>query len=315
MTIATIIEAHQTPSLEKIWTNFCSPTSTPRIMQDAVHGITQEIVLAAKSHDKALGGSTTMIPILRGALPMFVAAQPLLSSSCILVRCSKTKGTEDVVVDWLGREPFPAAPDDGKIVILDTIIATGDTVVKLCEELYEMSAEPGSVAVWCCYAAPDALARIAACPVVEYVVVGKKAERCDERGYLVPYTNGDIGDKIYGVSKEVVPATVVGSKSVISEVRELLVESGGGWRLTEDGRAIERDFQFSGFQKAWTFMGQVADMATQLRHHPEWTNVGRSSSPIASVLTIEGLRKGLYPLDNPPVQMLDGIGSGHGSDM
>jgi 4a-hydroxytetrahydrobiopterin dehydratase len=190
---------------------------------------------------------------------MFVAAQPLLpATSCILSRCSKAKGTQNVVVEWLGRQPFPAKADDGKIVILDTIVATGDTVVKLCEELWEMSGkQPRSVVVLCCYAAPEALERIAQCPVVEYVVVGRRAERCDEKGYLVPYTNGDIGDKIYGVQKKErkaeKPVAAEGEdvRSVLSEVQTLLIGNGGSWELTEDGLAIQREYQFSGFNKAW----------------------------------------------------------------
>lgn len=110
-------------------------------MQDTIHALTQEMISMAESYDKTLTQSpTTMIPIFRGALPTFVAAQPLLpATSCILSRCSKTKGTQDVVVEWLGRRPCPQKSDDGKLVVLDTIIATGDTVVKVCEELWEMS--------------------------------------------------------------------------------------------------------------------------------------------------------------------------------
>ena len=145
----------------------------------------------------------------------------------------------------------------GSGVILDTIIATGDTVVKLCEELWEMSGQkPDSVVVWCCYAAPEALERIGRCPVVEYVVVPKRAESCDERGYLIPYTNGHIGDKIYGgVSGQDEKVEPVAEREdrecVLSGVHGLLVENGGLWKLTEDGLRIERDIHFSGFKKAW----------------------------------------------------------------
>ncbi|KAJ5227820.1 hypothetical protein N7489_008528 [Penicillium chrysogenum] len=118
---APIIELPQTPKLTNLMTTFCSPSSTPKIMQDTIHTLTHEIISAAKSHDQTLQPPTTMIPTLRGAL-----THPLLpATSCILARCNKTKGTQDVVVDWLGRRPFPPASDDGKIVILDTIIATG----------------------------------------------------------------------------------------------------------------------------------------------------------------------------------------------
>ncbi|OQE07641.1 hypothetical protein PENVUL_c012G09608 [Penicillium vulpinum] len=262
MTIsAPIIELPQTPTLTTLMTTFCSPSSTPKIMQDTIHALTHEIISAAKSHDTTLTQSfTTMIPILHGALPMFVAAQPLLpATSCILARCSKAKGTQDVVVDWLGRRPFPPESDDGKILVLDTIIATGDTVVKLCEELWEMSGQKSrSVVVLCTYAAPDALEKVARCPVVEYVLVGRRAERCDERGYLVPYTNGDIGDKIYGgewskkaKTGNIVVAAGEDMASVLLGVQSLLVENGGLWKLTENGSAIEREIQFSGFKEAW----------------------------------------------------------------
>jgi 4a-hydroxytetrahydrobiopterin dehydratase len=258
-TPAPIIELPQTPTLTNLMTAFCSPSSTPKIMQNTIHTLTHEIISAAKSHDQTLQSETTMIPILRGALPMFVAAQPLLlSTSCILARCSKMC-TQDVVVDRLGRRPFPPASDDGKIVILDRIIATGGTVIKLCEELWELSGGlPRSVVVLRVYAAPEALERVARCPVVEYVVVGRRAERCDERGYLVPYTNGDIDDKIYGgvwrkegKTKEPVVAEGEDVQSVLSGVQRLLVENGGLWKLTEDGLAIEREIQVSGFKEAW----------------------------------------------------------------
>ncbi|KAJ5360868.1 Transcriptional coactivator/pterin dehydratase [Penicillium concentricum] len=305
---APIIELPQTPTLTTLMTTFCSPSSTPKIMQDTIHALTHEIISTAKSHDKSLTQSpTTMIPILRGALPMFVAAQPLLpATSCILARCSKKKGTQDVVVDWLGRRPFPPESDDGKIVVLDTIIATGDTVVKLCEELWEMSGErPRSVVVLCTYAAPEALKRVARCPVVEYVVVGRRAEWCDERGYLVPYTNGDIGDKIYGVvwrnNGKPVVAEGEDVKSVLSGVQSLLVENGGLWKLTEDGLAIEREIQFSGFKEAWTFMEQVADTAAKHHHHPGWTNVYNK----VSIRWTTHHPKGLTNLDVVMAQLCD----------
>jgi 4a-hydroxytetrahydrobiopterin dehydratase len=123
---APIIKLLQTPTATTLMTTFCSPSSSPEIMQDTIHALTYEIVSAAKSHNETLTqSSTTMIPVLRGALPMLVAVQPLLpATSCILSRCRMTKGTQDVVVDWLGRRPFPPESDDGKIVILDTIVAT-----------------------------------------------------------------------------------------------------------------------------------------------------------------------------------------------
>ncbi|KAJ5511564.1 Transcriptional coactivator/pterin dehydratase [Penicillium expansum] len=216
-----------------------------------------------------------MIPILRGALPMFVAAQPLLpATSCILARCSKTKGTQDVVVDWLGRRPFPAESDDGKIVILDTIIATGDTVVKLCEELWEMSGKQASAG-----------------GIGEGGALSSGGVIRSTAG--VWSKEGKMGEPVFAEGEEV--------QSVLSGVQSLLVENGGLWKLTEDGLAIEREIQFPGFKQAWTFMKQVADEATKLRHHPEWTNVYNK----VSVRWTTHDPKGLTKLDVVMAQVCD----------
>ena len=257
---APIIEVPSTPAREALMKDLCAPSATPKSTQDTIHVLTHQILTTAQTHDATIVQSpTTLIPILRGALPMLVAAQPALpQSSSILARCSKTKGTADVVVEWLGRRPFPAAQDDGKIIVLDTIVATGDTIVQLCAELRALSGGTASMVVLCCYAAPAALERVAACPGVEYVVVGSLAERCDERGYLVPYTHGDIGDKIYGerfVAEKPVAATGEDVSRVVKMAEELLVENGGAWRLDSECLALQRDFQFPGFKQAWVSGG------------------------------------------------------------
>ncbi len=43
------------------------------------------------------------------------------------------------------------------------------------------------------------------------------------------------------------------------------------WVETEG--ALEREFTFSSFTQAFAFMTQVAFIAEDLDHHPEWTNV------------------------------------------
>ena len=44
-----------------------------------------------------------------------------------------------------------------------------------------------------------------------------------------------------------------------------------GWRL-QDGKLC-RDFEFSDFQHAFTFMRKVAELAEDRQHHPDWRNV------------------------------------------
>ena len=46
-----------------------------------------------------------------------------------------------------------------------------------------------------------------------------------------------------------------------------------GWNLVANGKAIEAEFSFSGFNAAFGFMSRVALAAERRNHHPEWSNV------------------------------------------
>lgn len=45
------------------------------------------------------------------------------------------------------------------------------------------------------------------------------------------------------------------------------------WRLTADGKGIERHFSFADFVAAFGFISRVALLAERADHHPEWFNV------------------------------------------
>lgn len=45
-----------------------------------------------------------------------------------------------------------------------------------------------------------------------------------------------------------------------------------GWRLSDDGIAIERTYRFGDFSAAFAFMTRVALAAEALDHHPDWSN-------------------------------------------
>lgn len=51
--------------------------------------------------------------------------------------------------------------------------------------------------------------------------------------------------------------------------RELLSELHGDWRLAEDGRSIERSFDFPGYGRTMAFVNAVAWIATVEGHHPD----------------------------------------------
>lgn len=57
--------------------------------------------------------------------------------------------------------------------------------------------------------------------------------------------------------------------------RKAELEKLPGWKFSENdkGNKIGKDFAFSNFVEAFSFMSAVALMAEKMDHHPEWFNV------------------------------------------
>jgi len=206
---ATVTICSSDPHLASLLDPFLSASTTTSKMQSVVHQMTDLIISQAISTDAKLliSENTILILVLRAGLPMYVVAQNRLpNASCVPVRCMKLKGSRTVLSHWLGVPSFPTVSststtrgEEGKkIVLLDTVIATGDTIVRLCDELEAMGGMAGCVTVLTCYASPDAIEKVAEHQMVGGIVVGSRAESVDDDGYLVPYTHGDVGDKMFG---------------------------------------------------------------------------------------------------------------------
>lgn len=52
---------------------------------------------------------------------------------------------------------------------------------------------------------------------------------------------------------------------------ETLVES--GWTFDEGVPGVRKGFRFENFERAFAFMTDVAAVAEDLNHHPDWRNV------------------------------------------
>ena len=62
----------------------------------------------------------------------------------------------------------------------------------------------------------------------------------------------------------------MGCKIKIENVFEKLKD----WKATTDDReAVTKDFKFSDFKTAFSFMTSIALKAEEIGHHPEWFNV------------------------------------------
>ena len=46
-----------------------------------------------------------------------------------------------------------------------------------------------------------------------------------------------------------------------------------GWKLSDDGKALERSYRFKDFSEAFAFLTRVAMHAEKVDHHPEFTSV------------------------------------------
>jgi 4a-hydroxytetrahydrobiopterin dehydratase len=44
------------------------------------------------------------------------------------------------------------------------------------------------------------------------------------------------------------------------------------WALKGNGKAIQREFVFKNFKKAFEFMTLSAEYAEEIDHHPDWSN-------------------------------------------
>lgn len=57
------------------------------------------------------------------------------------------------------------------------------------------------------------------------------------------------------------------------EDRATAISNLQSWTDVGDRDAITKTYQFKDFQQAWTFMSDIAVVAEEMNHHPEWFNV------------------------------------------
>lgn len=166
------------------------PSASRKVVRDEIVFITNKLI---ENHLTPLPQEVTLMPILRGGLPMWEAANEFFSSpKSIFVNANKTKGTKIVQFDIMSNDKI-----NGKLLIMDTVVATGDTICGILDKLKKL--ENGlEVYFMSCYCSPKGLERLRShSKFLKVVSIGVLSESVDDNGFLIPATNGDVGDKLY----------------------------------------------------------------------------------------------------------------------
>mmetsp|Transcript_14652 Transcript_14652/g.24906 ORF Transcript_14652/g.24906 Transcript_14652/m.24906 type:complete len:190 (-) Transcript_14652:1505-2074(-) len=84
----------------------------------------------------------------------------------------------------------------------------------------------------------------------------------------------------------------------------------GGWSPTNGRDAITKTFNFIDFNQAWEFMSQIATIAEEMNHHPEWMNVYNRVEVTLTTHDVDGLSnydvEMAQKMDEIEVQLLSG---------
>lgn len=62
-----------------------------------------------------------------------------------------------------------------------------------------------------------------------------------------------------------------------------------GWTMVDGRDAIQKEFRFKSFRRAFGWMTEMAMWAEKLNHHPEWSNVYGRVQVVLTTHDCEGL--------------------------
>lgn len=140
--------------------------------------------------------SVLLVPILRAGIAMWpVFNEHFNNAQSAFPICSKVKGTNHVEMHY-----FPKLANSyHHILILDVVSATGDTVISIADQIKsQFKSNKVKIDAIFCYISPEAIAKLSACINITNIYACIISDTVDPNGRLVPSTEGDVGDKLFG---------------------------------------------------------------------------------------------------------------------
>ena len=179
------------PSVYQLLKLFSMPATNQATAQCIIDEMTESILRS--SFGDAHRSGLLLIPIIRAGMAMWPSANRLFPfSASSFALATKKKGTNEV------SARLSTLPSSCKeVLLLDTVIATGDTVNEVALQLRSDLHRP-SITLCTCYASPEGLAAIERAGLVDTAIVGVQSQTVDRSGYLIPLINGDAGEKLFG---------------------------------------------------------------------------------------------------------------------
>ncbi len=149
--------------------------------------------VVAGAAGERISESVLVVPVLRAGLGMVPAVQQVLPLT--EVAHVGLRRDESTLASSVYLERLPADLTGRRVIVCDPMLATGGSLITVCDLIAERGA--AHILVLCLIASAPGLARFhAAYPDVRVACAGVDPE-LDDRGYIVPGL-GDAGDRLFG---------------------------------------------------------------------------------------------------------------------
>ncbi len=149
--------------------------------------------VAADAPGRRISETPLLVPVLRAGLGMVPAITAMLAP--VEVAHVGLRRDETTLHSTMYLDALPRSLAGRRVVVCDPMLATGGTLVKVCDLVVERGA--AATAVLCLLASLPGLRRFRAAHPGVPVACAAVDPALDENGYIVPGL-GDAGDRLFG---------------------------------------------------------------------------------------------------------------------